>query len=260
MRKVFIVSDTHFGHDNIITYHRRKYALTDAEQKEIDALPFGDKIKEAKAKKTRLDRMHDDMIKQWNAKVGKDDLVIHLGDVALGMSEEQMKAIFDKLNGIKMLIPGNHEKGLFQDRHSFNRIGFKNVEWDLMDKQMVIGKYILTHEPMSIVPEGFINIHGHVHGGIAAAAHAVNKNKINACWDMHMDGNKVIDVSSIDEFKLLAERFDWIEYVQTPATENTQQKAETKREEIDIFEAIAKTQCPTGECYKQPDHEYCDCR
>lgn len=155
-RKIFIVSDTHFGHQNIITYHRSKY-------KDVA-------------------EMHEDMIKIWNEKIGKDDIVIHLGDVALGMEKEDLKQIFDQLNGIKMLLPGNHDRAILEkDRHYFNGVGFSNVEVGVTE--LVIGKWILTHEPMGVVPDGYTNIHGHCHGGITAALHGANSNKWNMCWD-----------------------------------------------------------------------------
>lgn len=178
-RKVFIVSDTHFFHKNIIKYHRGQY-------KDID-------------------EMHDDMVAIWNNRVGENDLVIHLGDVALGGSRQMLWSLFRDLNGIKMLLPGNHDRGEIEDdRHYFNDIGFDNVEVGVTE--LVVGNYILTHEPMGIVPAGYTNIHGHCHGGITAAAHAVNDNKINVCWDVLEE--HMLNVSNLLPFKTLAKEYD----------------------------------------------------
>ena len=59
---IFITADHHFNHKNIIEYCDR---------------PF----------KT-VEEMNNTMIEKWNNKVGKDDLVIHLGDFALGNKEK----------------------------------------------------------------------------------------------------------------------------------------------------------------------------
>ena len=56
--KLFITADHHFNHKNIIEYCKR---------------PF----------KT-VEEMDNIITEKWNKKVGKDDLVIHLGDFALG--------------------------------------------------------------------------------------------------------------------------------------------------------------------------------
>lgn len=59
---IFITADHHFHHKNIIEYCGR---------------PF----------KT-VEEMDKSMIEKWNNKVSKDDLVIHLGDFALGTKEK----------------------------------------------------------------------------------------------------------------------------------------------------------------------------
>jgi calcineurin-like phosphoesterase family protein len=89
--KTFIVADTHFRHENIIKYSGR---------------PF----------KT-VEEMDEQMIKRWNSRVGKDDLVIHLGDFALG-NKEEVSEIRNKLNGNIILLKGNH------DHRSIREAGF----------------------------------------------------------------------------------------------------------------------------------------
>ena len=59
------------------------------------------------------------LIHLWNSKIGKDDLVLHLGDFA-------MKGILElvgKLNGKKILILGNHDrKGLQTYNKQFDHV------------------------------------------------------------------------------------------------------------------------------------------
>lgn len=128
---LFLVSDTHFGHKQIMEYEKR---------------PF-----------RSVEGMDEGMIHRWNGVVGKQDIVLHLGDFSF-YSAENTKKIFDKLRGRKRLILGNHDKS-----HSstwWKKIGFEDVSrvpiiWE--------GKYILSHEPIEINIGDFLNVHGHVH-------------------------------------------------------------------------------------------------
>lgn len=78
----FATSDHHFGHERIIALSQRPFAS--------------------------LDDMHSALIANWNAVVGPEDVVLHLGDLALGNREESI-ALTGTLNGHKYLVPGNHD-------------------------------------------------------------------------------------------------------------------------------------------------------
>lgn len=80
---IFFTSDTHFGHKNIVQYSNR---------------PFDS-----------VGHMNEAIIANWNAMVRDDDTVFHLGDVALGPWVE-WDSILTRLNGIKTLVVGNHER------------------------------------------------------------------------------------------------------------------------------------------------------
>ena len=106
---------------------------------------FGDKELQANIKDRPKD---EDYIRLINSKVGKNDLLICLGDV--GDIE-----CARKLKGYKILIAGNHDAGLSNYREVFNEV-YAGV--------LVVGeKLILSHEPVD-VPWAF-NIHGHAHHG-----------------------------------------------------------------------------------------------
>jgi calcineurin-like phosphoesterase family protein len=73
----WIISDTHFGHDNIIEYcHRPK----DHDQRMLD---------------------------NWRRVVGEDDPILHLGDLYLGW---KLDTAIKRLPGQKFLIKGNHDR------------------------------------------------------------------------------------------------------------------------------------------------------
>ncbi len=88
----FFTSDTHFSHARII---------------ELSNRPFRD-----------VQHMNEMLIKNWNDRVGPDDHVYHLGDVALGSFEDSIKCVA-RLNGIKHLVVGNHDR-LFIDPDAKN--------------------------------------------------------------------------------------------------------------------------------------------
>lgn len=79
---VFFTSDTHFGHGKILEYCHR---------------PFGN-----------IDKMDEKLIKNWNAVVGENDIVFHLGDFCFG-NIEKWKSVLKRLNGKKFLVIGNHD-------------------------------------------------------------------------------------------------------------------------------------------------------
>ena len=81
-QKVFIISDTHFSHKNILKYESR---------------PFDD-----------VDHMDSEMIRRWNSVVSPNDLVFHLGDVIIA-GAKRAEYILPQLNGRKILIEGNHD-------------------------------------------------------------------------------------------------------------------------------------------------------
>lgn len=106
---------------------------------------FGDKDLQAGVKNRPSD---EDYVKLINSKVGKNDLLICLGDV--GDIE-----IARRLKGYKILIAGNHDAGMSN---------YKDVFDEVYAGALIVGeKLILSHEPVD-VPWAF-NIHGHVHSG-----------------------------------------------------------------------------------------------
>lgn len=80
---IFFTSDLHFGHYNVIQYCNR---------------PFD-----------TVEQMNEYMVEKWNEVVGPDDIVYVLGDFAMGPQENVVK-YGPRLNGIKFLVPGNHDR------------------------------------------------------------------------------------------------------------------------------------------------------
>ena len=85
-QKIFFTSDLHFGHENVIRFDNR---------------PFD-----------TVEEMDEEMIKRWNAKVGKGDIVYVLGDFIWKAATNEAVSIIRRLNGQIILIKGNHDRFL----------------------------------------------------------------------------------------------------------------------------------------------------
>lgn len=135
MSKTFLISDTHFGHGNILKFKRG------------DGTPlrvFNDII-----------HMNTVMIDNWNRVVGKDDKVYHLGDVAMG-NATYFRSTMARLNGHKILIKGNHD----QLKPALYLEFFKDVR-----AYHQLDGFLLAHIPVhpASLSRWKGQIHGHLH-------------------------------------------------------------------------------------------------
>lgn len=132
---IYLISDTHFNHKNIIAYENR---------------PF-----------SSIPEMNEALIRNWNEVVTDDDVVIHLGDVGLGQ-ESQLKTIVPQLKGHKILILGNHDN---RPKAFYLDCGFQYVTRTFKFNYKGIELY-LSHEPVSRPGDGShydMHFYGHVH-------------------------------------------------------------------------------------------------
>ena len=114
--RTFFSSDHHFGHKNIIRLSNR---------------PFED-----------LHAMHKAFTENWNAVVGKDDLVYVLGDFSFSNTKDTA-GYLSYLNGRKILIAGNHDK---HGDYAYIKAGFEHVFHEARIK--IAGRYVnLSHFP-----------------------------------------------------------------------------------------------------------------
>jgi len=131
--KTYIISDTHFNHENIIKYCNR---------------PFKD-----------ITDMNNSMINNWNKIVNHDDIVYHLGDFFLG-SKYDLKDLVSRLNGKIYLVRGNHDRLSVK---TYEGCGIKVLK----NAPIVLDEYkvLLTHYPLpdTRIKDHYINIHGHIH-------------------------------------------------------------------------------------------------
>lgn len=127
----WVISDTHFGHENIITYCKR---------------PF-----------KNADHMDQIMIERWQERVRPEDIIYHLGDVGLTKGDYLEKKIMPRLPGKKILVLGNHDKSAKR----MMEMGF-----DFACENMMIQHFnhllYLVHRPQSLHRGDYI-LHGHIH-------------------------------------------------------------------------------------------------
>lgn len=145
--KLWVASDTHFGHKNIIHYCNRPYAT--------------------------VRKMDEDMIERWNARVSPDEDVLFLGDFAFA-SREYIIEVLAALNYRYLLwVPGNHdEKPLAMWEHPVEPVweshGVKNVEIvaPVHEFRYEGKRFVACHYPMKEWNgkyKGAIHLHGHCH-------------------------------------------------------------------------------------------------
>lgn len=135
---IYFTSDTHFGHENVIKYCSR---------------PYRDKWEMDKA-----------LINAWNARVQPTDTIFHLGDFAFA-HDSRIEEIINQLAGQKILIFGNHDKGIRKSklRHLFSSC---HDDYELVEQGQLI---ILHHYPKLTwhkIHRGSWMLHGHCHGNI----------------------------------------------------------------------------------------------
>ena len=126
----FITSDTHFGHARII---------------ELASRPF-----------ISVEEMDAELIRRWNETVAPDDVVLHLGDLALGPIAESLP-LTAQLHGHRFLVPGNHERvsPATQSKRAIERFTplYEEAGWNILP-EVVSGtrggsRLLASHYPYS---------------------------------------------------------------------------------------------------------------
>lgn len=141
MGKVFFTSDLHFGHENVLHFDKRPFSSVE----EMDA----------------------ELVRRWNAKVGKGDLVYVLGDLIWRTRTDDAPTLIKSLNGQIILIKGNHDRFLHNAKAVAALAAVK--DYDDIAVQLEDGtkrRCILSHYfiPMYNGSRyGAIHLHGHSH-------------------------------------------------------------------------------------------------
>lgn len=129
--ETWIISDTHFGHSNIV-----KYCGRPIEHNQI-------------------------MLRNWRNEIAPGDQVLHLGDLAVwyGETEKMWSRTAAALPGNKFMLRGNHDN---LTDEAYGKLGYKIVPEFVQEFN---GQRVLfSHHPDDQrLSEWDINIHGHIH-------------------------------------------------------------------------------------------------
>lgn len=140
---VFVTSDTHFNHGNILDYCPI-------------SRPF-----------ETIEFMNDIIVSNWNAVVKPEDTVIHCGDFFMGQ-KDGIEPILEKLNGKIILIRGNHDTASRIEIYKNHGIEVKDIHYLAYKGRFFIFCHfpIANEEFMRMVREDnseVILCYGHLH-------------------------------------------------------------------------------------------------
>lgn len=143
MARIFVISDTHFDHANILTFK-------------------GADGKRIRPEFENVEDMNETIIRNWNNSVKPDDIIYHLGDFSFG-GKNNIGKFATRLMGRKRLILGNHDYNAKDYVDFFPEI----MSWKNFRKEYSVPLY-LCHYPIHLSSfayrsNGAINVHGHIH-------------------------------------------------------------------------------------------------
>ncbi len=130
---VLFTSDTHFGDHRVLNISKRPFAS--------------------------VAEMDSALLANWNAVVGPDDEVWHLGDFARKVSDVPM--LLEQLHGRKHLIRGNNDPP-----GTLAAPGWESVQ-DYHEMELDGHRLVLCHYPFRSWNWQYrrsLNLHGHSHG------------------------------------------------------------------------------------------------
>lgn len=134
---LWLISDTHFGHDNIVKFQQRP--------KNHEIIMLG----------------------KWIQRVREEDFILHMGDVCMGGQGRQKDwlRVIKRLPGTKFLLMGNHD-------NEYNRVEwYEKIAGFTVVNEFVNAGVAFTHIPIAkedgrLFDPWDVNIHGHTHGNI----------------------------------------------------------------------------------------------
>lgn len=157
MSNIFVISDTHFNHANILKF------------------THSDKVTLLRPGFDSVEHMNEIIIERWNKIVNNDDIVYHLGDFSFTSSNNIAK-FASRLSGRKRLILGNHDYEPKLYYPYFQKI----MSWREFGRDMFKKPVILCHYPLHKSAYNYrvgkerIMVHGHLHQNLTGEEGYVN--------------------------------------------------------------------------------------
>lgn len=173
-QNVYLTSDLHFGHRNVIRFCDRPYV----DEKD----------------------MATGLIKNWNDTVKPNDFIFSLGDFSWWTGRHEVKKLVEQLHGKKYFIPGNHcKEGMYElvddkDFHECSDIVhlyIRGQEGDPRFKDVKVYEIVLCHYPCACFSHSdYSNCYhffGHIH---SRAGHPMSE----FGKPIHIKPGKMLDV------------------------------------------------------------------
>lgn len=177
MPAVFLISDTHFGHEKTCTVFKKKDGSP--------LRPF-----------SCAEEMDEFMIKAWNERVKPNDKIYHCGDVVIN---RRFLNVLGRLNGDKVLIRGNHDIFKLEEYTQY----FRDIR-----SYHVMNGLILSHVPIHTqqLARFGCNIHGHLHDNRVMKARGVDAKTGDVLYSEDVDPRYFnVSVEQIDFTPILFE-------------------------------------------------------
>lgn len=154
MSDIWFISDTHFGHANILGF------------KNYDGTPL--------RTFNRVDEMDEHMIERWNSVVKPQDKVYHLGDCVI--NKKHLPKLH-RLNGHKRLVRGNHD---IEPTKVFMEYFEEIYGVRVFPKEGFVCSHIPIHRDCL---RWKVNVHGHLHGNKMLDSIHPHCTKLNPKYD-----------------------------------------------------------------------------
>ena len=137
----FVISDTHWGHENIIKY--------------CDRPSYHEQL----------------MMSNWRKAIKDDKVVVHLGDLMMGGDEYYAyfkDQVAPKLTGKKYIVLGNHDKR----KYDYQELGFTVIKPFSIEYRGY--EVSFSHYPKLLGDnDKLLHVHGHIHN------HTYSRGEIN---------------------------------------------------------------------------------
>lgn len=145
-QRIWISSDMHFNHANILKFEPEKRPYDSVEE------------------------MAEDYIEKHNSLVGVDDYYIHLGDFCFGREKVQDTASYlSRMKGNKIMLYGNHDFRWKKDEIGAFWVGdyLELLTQVSIDNRRKKARFVLFHYPIAQwngKQNHYIHLFGHSHG------------------------------------------------------------------------------------------------
>lgn len=166
---LFLTSDCHFGHKNIIKYEPNSRGQFES-----------------------IEEMNETIIKNWNSVVSNEDTVYVLGDFFMGHIST-IEPILNRLKGKIILIRGNHDQKNRRRIFSEHGIEVKDIEYiEYKGKFFILSHFPLFNEEFAKMVsednEEVIVLYGHIHSNAP-------KGFVDGSYHVGMDTNNLTPIS-----------------------------------------------------------------